>query len=56
MIRLTTQRLVIRDPLPGDFRDWHRLLKEAEYKSFIWHDGRMKDRVEYRMLRDEWKS
>jgi len=32
------------------------LIKEAEHKSFIWHDGRMKDRVEYRLLKDEWKS
>lgn len=31
------------------------LIKEAEYKSFIWHDGQMKDRVEYRLLKDEWK-
>jgi ribosomal-protein-alanine N-acetyltransferase len=32
------------------------LIKEADYKSFVWHDGRMKDRVEYRMLRDEWSD
>jgi len=31
------------------------LIKEAEYKSYIWHDGKMKDRVEYRLLRDEWQ-
>ena len=30
------------------------LIKEAEYKSYIWHDGKMKDRVEYRLLRDEY--
>jgi ribosomal-protein-alanine N-acetyltransferase len=30
------------------------LIKEAEFKSFTWHDGRMKDRVEYRLLREEW--
>jgi len=29
------------------------LIKEAEYKSYIWHDEQMKDRVEYRLLRDE---
>jgi ribosomal-protein-alanine N-acetyltransferase len=29
-------------------------IKEAEFKSFVWHDGQMKDRVEYRLLRDEW--
>ena len=32
------------------------LIKEAEYKSYIWHDGQMKDRVEYRLLRDEWQT
>ena len=31
-------------------------IKEAEHKSFTWHDGRMKDRVEYRLLKDEWLS
>jgi hypothetical protein len=31
-------------------------IQEAEYKSFTWHDGRMKDRVEYRLLNDEWKT
>jgi len=29
-------------------------IKEAEYKSYTWHDGRMKNRVEYRLLKDEW--
>jgi len=28
-------------------------IMEAEFKSHTWHDGAMKDRVEYRMLRDE---
>ena len=32
------------------------LIKKAEYKSYTWHDGRMKDRVEYRLLKDEWMS
>jgi len=32
------------------------LIKEAERKAFAWHDGRLKDRVEYRLLRDEWLS
>ena len=32
------------------------LVKEAEYKFFTWHDGKMKDRVEYRLLRDEWQA
>jgi len=31
------------------------LIKEAEYKSYIRHDGQMKDRVEYRLLLDEWR-
>ena len=31
-------------------------IKEAEFKSHTWHDGRVKDRVEYRLLRDEWLS
>ena len=30
------------------------LIKEAEHKSYTWHDGRLKDRVEYRLLKDEW--
>lgn len=32
------------------------LIKEAEYKSYVWHDGKMKDRVEYRLLREEWRG
>ena len=32
------------------------LIKEAEYKSYTWHDERMKDRVEYRLLKDEWMT
>ena len=30
-------------------------IKEAERKSYVWHDGRLKDRVEYRLLREEWE-
>lgn len=30
--------------------------KEAEFFAYIWHDGRMKDRVEYRLLRKEWQA
>jgi len=30
------------------------MVKEAEYKAYTWHDGRMRDRVEYRLLRDEY--
>jgi len=32
------------------------LIKEAERKAYVWHDGHLKDRVEYRLLRDEWLS
>jgi len=32
------------------------LIKEAEHKFFTWHDGQMKGRVEYRLLRDEWQA
>ena len=30
------------------------LTKEAEHVDYEWHDGKMKTRVEYRMLRSEW--
>jgi [ribosomal protein S5]-alanine N-acetyltransferase len=30
------------------------MTKEGEHKSAQWHDGKMKDRVSYRMLKDEW--
>lgn len=30
------------------------MLKEAEYVMRVWHDGRFKNRVEYRMTKDEW--
>lgn len=30
------------------------LTKEAEFKEYQWHDGKLKDRVEYRLLRSEW--
>jgi ribosomal-protein-alanine N-acetyltransferase len=29
------------------------LIKEAEYKQCVWHDGKMKDRVSYRLLKTE---
>jgi ribosomal-protein-alanine N-acetyltransferase len=32
------------------------LIKESERKAHTWHDGRLKDRVEYRLLRNEWQS
>ena len=31
------------------------MVKEAEFKCHTWHDGQMKDRVEYRMLKDEYQ-
>lgn len=31
------------------------MIKEAEFKSYVWHDGKLKDRVEYRILKNEWK-
>ena len=30
------------------------MVKEAAYKACVWHDGRMKDRVGYRLLREEY--
>ena len=31
------------------------LIREAEHVDWEWHDGRMKTRLEYRMLRSEWE-
>ena len=31
-------------------------VKEAERKAIAWHDGRMKDRVEYRLLKDDGRA
>lgn len=31
------------------------MIKEAEHVNWEWHDGRMKTRVEYRLLREEWE-
>ena len=30
------------------------LIKEAEHVDYEWHDGKMKTRLEYRLLRQEW--
>lgn len=30
------------------------LIKEAEHVDYEWHDGKMKTRVEYRLLKPEW--
>lgn len=32
------------------------LIKEAEHVDWEWHDGRMKTRREYRLLKHEWKG
>jgi ribosomal-protein-alanine N-acetyltransferase len=32
------------------------LIKEAEYKEYVIHEGKLKDRVEYRLLKNEWKN
>jgi ribosomal-protein-alanine N-acetyltransferase len=32
------------------------LIKEAEHVEFVWHDGKMKTRLEYRLLKKEWKK
>lgn len=31
-------------------------IKEAEHIDWEWHDGQMKTRLEYRLLRDEWNT
>lgn len=32
------------------------MVKEADFRMHSWHNGMLKDRVEYRMLKDEWYS
>lgn len=32
------------------------LIKEAEHIDYEWHDGKMKTRLEYRLLREEWEQ
>lgn len=32
------------------------LIKEAEHVDWEWHDGRMKTRLEYRLLKKEWEE
>ena len=32
------------------------LIKEAEHVDYEWHDGEMKTRLEYRLLRREWEE
>lgn len=31
------------------------LVKEAEHVDWEWHDGKLKTRLEYRLLKSEWK-
>ena len=31
------------------------MIKEAEHIDYEWHDGKMKTRVEYRLLKSEWR-
>ena len=32
------------------------MIKEAEHVDYEWHDGRMKNRLEYRLLKKEWEQ
>jgi len=32
------------------------MIKEADYRKHIWHDGLLRDRVEYGLLREEWEA
>ena len=32
------------------------LIKEAEHIDWEWHDGKMKNRLEYRLLKHEWEK
>lgn len=32
------------------------MVKEAEHLEWEWHDGKMKDRLEYRLLKKEWEE
>ena len=32
------------------------LIKEAEHIDYEWHDGKMKTRLEYRLLKKEWRE
>ena len=31
-------------------------IKEGEFKEYVFHDGKLKDRVQYRLLKNEWKK
>ena len=32
------------------------MIKEAEHLDYEWHDGKMKTRLEYRLLKNEWEN
>ena len=32
------------------------MIKEAEHVNYEWHDGKMKTRIEYRLLKNEWEN
>jgi ribosomal-protein-alanine N-acetyltransferase len=32
------------------------LIKEGEFKEYVYHDGKFKDRIQYRLLKNEWKN
>lgn len=32
------------------------MIKEAEHIDYEWHDGKMKNRMEYRLLKNEWEK
>jgi len=32
------------------------MIKEAEFKEYTFHENKLKDRVEYRLLKNEWKK
>ena len=32
------------------------MIREAEHADYEWHDGKMKTRLEYRLLRHEWEN
>ena len=34
----------------------NRMIKEAEHVDYEWHDGYMKTRLEYRLLKNEWEQ
>jgi len=31
-------------------------IKEGEFKECVFHDGKLKNRVQYRLMKNEWKK